>query len=103
LGGYLNASQLAVPAGYQVFGNAPRNALRGPAFGQLDLGAHKKFSLGFEGTSLEFRLEAFNVLNATNYTLPDSNVSDGTFGQFSNSISSVYPSRQVQGALRLSF
>lgn len=102
-GGYLNASQLTIPAGYQVFGNAPRNALRGPAFGQLDLGAHKKFDLGFEGTSLEFRIEAFNVLNATNYTLPDSNVSNGTFGQFSNSISSVYPARQVQGALRLSF
>jgi hypothetical protein len=102
-GGYLNAAQLAIPAGYQIFGNAPRNALRGPAFGQLDLGAHKRFDLGLDGASLEFRIEAFNLLNATNYTLPDSNVSDGTFGQFSNSISSVYPSRQVQLALRLAF
>jgi len=103
LGGYLNAAQLTVPAGNVVFGNAPRNALRGPAYGQLDLSAHKKFDLGFKDSTMEFRIEAFNVLNSTNYTLPDSNVSDGTFGQFSNSISSVYPSRQVQGALRLAF
>jgi hypothetical protein len=102
-GGYLNVAQLTIPAGSQVFGNAPRNALRGPAFGQLDLAAHKKFDLGFEHAALEFRIEAFNILNATNYTLPDSTVTDGTFGQFSNSISSVYPSRQVQAALRLSF
>ena len=102
--GYLNAAALTVPPGYQLFGNVGRNSLRGPAFGQLDLGAHKSFTFGAEARDLEFRIEGFNVLNATNYALPDSNLSDGAlFGTFSNSLASVYPSRQVQLALRLSF
>jgi hypothetical protein len=53
------------------------------------------------------------VLNATNYISPGSSIGSvnsnsgaftpsGSFGQFSGS-SSVYPSRQVQVALRLAF
>jgi hypothetical protein len=89
-----------------------RNAFRGPAFGQLDLAAHKKFSLLTERQTLEFRIEAFNVLNATNYISPTTNIGtvgatgilspNASFGTFSGS-SSVFPSRQVQLALRLAF
>ena len=53
-------------------------------------------------TMLEFRVEAFNVLNATNYEYPDSAITDGAnFGAYSSAV--VYPSRQVQLALRLAF
>jgi hypothetical protein len=110
--GYLNSAALSVPAGSQLFGNAGRNILRGPAFGQFDLSAHKTFPLFTEAQSLEFRIEAFNVLNATNYISPNTNIGtvgatgilspNGSFGTFSGS-TSVFPSRQVQVALRLAF
>jgi len=112
LNGYLNIAAVSTPSGSQLFGNAGRNSLRGPAFGQFDLSAHKKFPLLTEAQSLEFRIEAFNVLNSTNYIAPNTNIGtvgttgvlspNGSFGQFSGS-TSVFPSRQVQLALRLKF
>ena len=113
LNGFFNPAGVSVPAGTQLFGNAGRNNLRGPSFGQLDLGAHKRFNLPQERYSAEFRIEAFNVLNATNYISPTSNIGtvnsntgvftpNASFGQFSGS-TSVYPSRQVQVALRIAF
>ena len=113
LNGYFVQSGVSVPVGSQLFGNAARNDLHGPAYGQFDLAAHKKFTLPNERYSAEFRIEAFNVLNATNYISPGSSIGSvnsnsgaftqsGSFGQFSGS-SSVYPSRQVQLALRLAF
>lgn len=112
VGGYLNAAAVAAPTGSQLFGSAGRNNLRGPAFGQFDLAAHKRFALLTEGQTLEFRIEAFNVLNATNYISPNTSIGsvgatgvlspNGSFGTFSGS-TSVFPSRQVQLALRLAF
>ena len=114
LGGYLVAgSAVTVPSATQLFGTAGRNSLRGPAFGQLDLAAHKRFALTPERVGLQLRLEAFNVLNSTNYISPTSNVAtvnsttgiptfNSSFGTFTGS-TSVYPSRQVQVALRLEF
>jgi hypothetical protein len=68
----------------------------------LDLGVHKSFTLWKESTQLEFRAEAFNILNRTNF-----NVNSG-FGTTSNSggfgvFSSTLPPRQVQMALKLIF
>jgi hypothetical protein len=110
--GYLNLAAVSAPPGSQLFGNAGRNILRGPAFGQFDLSAHKTFALLKEGQTLEFRIEAFNVLNATNYISPNTSIGtvgatgvlspNASFGTFSGS-TSVFPSRQVQAALRLAF
>jgi len=113
LNGYFVQSGVSAPSGTQLFGNAGRNDLHGPAYGQFDLAAHKKFTLPNDRYSAEFRIEAFNVLNATNYLSPGSSIgsinsnsgaftASGSFGQFTGS-SSVYPSRQVQVALRLGF
>ena len=102
LTGTLLASQVTVPTPSQYFGNAGRNDLSGPAFGQLDFSLHKSVPLWSESKNLEFRVEAFNVLNATNYQFPDSAKTDGaSFGTYT--AASAYPSRQVQLALRLSF
>lgn len=120
LSGYFNAGSgttapagVTMPAGTQLFGTSGRNALTGPAFGQFDLAAHKTFVLPGERFKAEFRMEAFNVLNATNYISPSTSVGsinsttgaasyNASFGVFSGS-TSVYPSRQVQLALRLSY
>ena len=113
LAGFFNSAAVSVPSPTQLFGNAGRNSLRGPAFAQFDLSAHKKFTLLSERQTLEFRIEAFNVLNSTNYISPTSNIGNvnsttgvlspnASFGTFSGS-TSVFPSRQVQVALRLAF
>jgi hypothetical protein len=59
LNGYFTQAGVFAPAGTQLFGSAGRNDLRGPAFGQFDLAAHKKFTLPDERYSAEFRIEAF--------------------------------------------
>ena len=112
LNGFFNLAGVSAPSGTQLFGDAGRNILRGPGFGQFDLAAHKRVTLQ-ERYSLEFRIEAFNVLNATNYISPTANIGtvnsntgvfapNASFGQFSGA-TSVYPSRQVQVALRFAF
>jgi Carboxypeptidase regulatory-like domain len=102
LTGTLLSTQVTLPSLNQYFGNSGRNSLRGPAFAQLDLALHKSLPLWSDASKLEFRVEAFNVFNATNYEYPDSAVTDGgSFGAYSSTV--VYPSRQVQLALRLAF
>ena len=58
----------------------------------------KNTSLGERG-NLQFRTEVFNVLNHTNFSLPDNYVGSPTFGQ----ISSAGDPRRVQFALKWLF
>ena len=52
-------------------------------------------------------MEAFNLFNHTNFTAPDSNASNIRFDQNGNytgsfgKITSAFPARQIQFALRL--
>jgi hypothetical protein len=55
--------------------------------------------LGFEKAGLEFRAEAFNVLNHSNAQAPDSVATDSSYGV----VNSYYPSRELQVALKLVF
>ncbi len=97
---YLNASTVTIPTDVShPWGSAGRNIARGYPFYQLDLGLHKQFSLGGESRALEFRSEAFNLLNHTNFQAPDGNRSNSSFG----SITSTFPARQLQFALKLMF
>ena len=80
------------------FGNAGRNIVRAPSLFQLDLGLHKDFRIT-EGSRLEFRTEAFNILNKTNFMAPNSNRSNNSFG----TITSTFPWREIQMALRFVF
>ncbi len=98
---YFNAAGFALPtAASAPFGNLGRNSLRGPDFWQWDLGVDKDFRIPVrEGMSLQLRGEFFNVLNHTNFGIPDSNISDAAFG----TIRSTYPPRQIQIALKLRF
>jgi len=108
---YLNINAVAVPTDRsQPFGTAGRNTVRGPNFWQADLGLHKAFPLWREGAKLEFRLEAFNLFNRSNFQTPDTNASNirivngapapgGNYGR----ITSTFPARQIQFALKLLF
>jgi hypothetical protein len=96
---YLNPATVLLPTDpSQPFGNAGRNIVRAPNFKQLDLGLHKAFRIT-EGTALEFRGEAFNALNRTNFMAPNSNRSSNAFG----TIGGTFPAREVQLALKFVF
>jgi hypothetical protein len=95
---YLNRANVSIPDYFQPFGNAGRNIVRGFAFHQLDLGVSKTFRLT-ERFRLQFRAEAFNVLNKANFTAPNANISSPAFG----TITSTYDPRSLQLALKLLF
>ena len=71
-----------------------------PAFWQVDFVAAKNFPLPFGSrTQLQFRFEAFNLLNRTNFRAPNGTRSAGAFG----TITSTYDARQLQVGLKLAF
>ncbi len=109
---FLNINAVAVPTDRsQPFGTAGRNTVRGPNFYQADLGLHKAFPVWRESTKLEFRMEAFNLFNRSNFQVPDTNannirrdssgnaIAGGSYG----TIRSTFPARQIQFALKLLF
>jgi outer membrane receptor protein involved in Fe transport len=64
------------------FGNAPRNPGRTPKFYETDLDLNKRFNTPLENLKVEFRAEAYNIFNHTNYYLPGAiSVTQGTTGQ----------------------
>ena len=66
------------------FGNAGRNILDGPGLVAVNLGLRKNVRMG-EQRSLQVRLDAFNVLNRTNFRLPD-NYFNGITGGLINRV-----------------
>jgi hypothetical protein len=100
IGNYLDPAKVEIPTDRsQPFGNAPRNAVRGPSFRQLDLGVHKAFPLWWGQSRLETRIEAFNLFNTTNFGTPNGNRSSNAFG----TITSAAPARQIQLGIKLYF
>jgi len=98
---WLNPATVVVPTDpSQPFGSAGRNIARRPGLAQLDLGVQKSFRIPKrEGMALQFRAEAFNLFNRTNFGNPQINRSTAGFGQ----IRSTFPARQLQFALRFQF
>ena len=82
----------------QPFGNAPRNSVRGPKFWQFDIAASKKFALGGPAR-FEFRLEAFNLLNRTNFRAPNGNRSAGGLRHDHRDLRSAPAATRVQAAV----
>ncbi len=94
---WFNKSCVSAPTDpSQPFGNAARNSVRGPGFWQVDLAATKRVALGGP-MQFEFRLEAFNLFNHTNFRAPNGNRSSGGFG----TITSTYDPRQLQLGFKL--
>jgi len=60
------------------FGNVGRNSIIGPGIINLDAEMHKEFRMPYkEGHALQFRFEAFNVLNHPNWGMPNLNILAG--------------------------
>jgi len=99
--GYFNPANVVIPTdSAQPFGNAPRNAARGPAIYTLDMGLHKTFDLPGSQTGFEFRLEVFNVMNRTNFGAPNGNRSSTAFGTITSLATTP---RQVQLGVKVNF
>ena len=75
---WLNPAAFTTPAN-GVFGNLPRNFVRGPSFSQVDLMFSKDFL--FSNTqNLQIRVELFNIANRLNYENPVSVLPNGAVG-----------------------
>jgi outer membrane receptor protein involved in Fe transport len=82
----------------QQFGTAGRNIAQGPGYADWDFSAFKNIRVT-EGKEFQFRAEFFNLLNHTNFRLPDSDISSPTFNQ----ILTALPPRLIQLALKFAF
>lgn len=94
---FFNVDAFEIPDPFN-FGNSGRNILRGPTRRSLDLAFIRNIRIR-EETKLQFRAEFFNLLNRTNFDLPEGFVDRPTFGK----IISAGPARQIQFALKLLF
>jgi hypothetical protein len=82
----------------QQFGSAGRNIAQGPGYANWDFSAFKNIRVT-ESKEFQFRAEFFNVLNHTNFRIPDSDISSPTFNQ----IQAALPAREIQLALKFLF
>ena len=98
---YLNSAAFTLPSYTQPFGNAGRNIAHLPFFSELDFGIHKNFNLWSESKYIQFRAEAFNLFNKTNFSPSGLSLAtnSSSYGQFT----STFPARQLQLALKLYF
>jgi Carboxypeptidase regulatory-like domain len=95
----------ASSAGLIPFGPPGRVGVTGPGFNKLDMSLFKSFAIPFHDSSLQFRADAFNLLNTPSFGNPNSSLT-GSSGQAitSTRFSGLIPSgRVIQLALRLAF
>jgi hypothetical protein len=102
----------ATPLAAARQGNLGRNVLRGFGLTQLDLSVRRQFRI-LEGLNLQFRADAFNILNTPNFANPTGVMTSANFGRSTqmlntalgglNSQFQVGGPRSIQFALKLLF
>ncbi len=87
-----------------TFGNVARGSFIGPRFADFDTSLFKNFAFN-EQYRLQFRVEAFNLLNRTNFASPNPVTFSGNNYSSSAGVitQTANPSRQIQFALKLLF
>jgi Carboxypeptidase regulatory-like domain/TonB dependent receptor len=90
-----------IPTGQpQRFGDAGRNAIRGPGFFMVDLGLFR--TIRFGRYNMQFRAEAFNLLNHPNFGNPGGDISNGnSFGYITATTGQGH--RQLRFGMRFAF
>ena len=88
-------------------GNAGKTVLRNPGIHNWDLALFKNVPIGARGAQLQFRWEAYNVFNHTQYASIDTTARFNPAGQQINAtfgqVTSTRPPRQMQASLRVQF
>ena len=95
---WFNTDAFVAPPAF-TFGNAGRNSVYGPGLWKTDVTVQREFPVR-EDVRLEFRAEAYNVFNVTNYGTPERFVNTPQFGSV---IMAATPARQIQFVGRLKF
>jgi hypothetical protein len=100
LGKYLNPAAFSQPAPF-TFGDAPRTLsnVRAPSTHNLDFSVFKNFA-ATEKVNVQFRAEAFNLLNQVVFGNPNTVLSSGQFGVISSQANTP---REIQFALKILF
>jgi hypothetical protein len=100
LNDYLNSAAFSQPAPF-TFGNAPRTLsnVRGPGTHDIDFSLFKNFQATAR-VKVEFRAEAFNLLNQVVFGSPNLTLSSGQFGVITSQNNTP---RQIQLALKAVF
>ncbi|MEP6849086.1 MAG: hypothetical protein ABI999_09535, partial [Acidobacteriota bacterium] len=89
-----------IPTPFAPFGNAGRNIARSDNYFNLDLAIQKEFRVPItEETRVSVRGEFFNVFNRTNFQAANGDATSSSFGV----ITSTFPARQIQVAVKISF
>ncbi|WP_263351950.1 carboxypeptidase regulatory-like domain-containing protein [Acidicapsa acidisoli] len=96
---YLVKSDFSAPAP-GTEGNTGRNEYFGPGLAEGDISLFKTLHFT-ERFATELRAEVYNVTNTPQFTNPDANIIDGTFGQITGT--REYSERQMQMAVRFLF
>ena len=105
---YYDRSLFSQPSGLGVegFGTSKRNQFRRPPVWNLDLSLFKRFRIG-ERVQPEFRIEAANVFNNTNWGAPVTTFTAPNFLQFvpanAESGTNTPGARRIQLGLRVQF
>jgi hypothetical protein len=94
---WLNAAAFRAPAA-GTYGDLENNSLVGPGRFNVDLGVTRSFRVGGE-RQVQFRMEAFNVLNRVHLSNPVSALNNNNFGV----ITSAGDPRIIQLALKYTF
>ena len=94
---WFDTGAFALPAAF-TFGSARRNSVIGPGYAVVDAALAKTWTLRGR-TTLELRWEVFNLLNRTNFDLPNRIFGNPNFGR----IFSARNPREMQFGVRLAF
>ena len=94
---WFNTAAFAAPQPF-TFGNAGRDLLRTQFMHVFNMGLFKQIPI-HEGIYGELRAEAYNVFNTPIFNAPDSEFTDGTFGQ----VTSAQAPRTMQIGARIHF
>ncbi len=94
---WFNTAAFAAPQPF-TFGNAGRDLLRTQFVHVFNMGLFKQIPI-HEGIYGELRAEAYNVFNTPIFNAPDSELTDGTFGQ----VTSAQAPRTMQIGARIHF
>jgi outer membrane receptor protein involved in Fe transport len=102
---YFDPQAFSLPGPRQI-GNAGRNTLIGPGLVKWDMGVTKSAAVT-ERLRLQFRAEAFNMLNRPNFAIPFASIFTGTAGTRVGSAGTIdhtiTSAREIQLSLKLMF
>ena len=103
---YIKTECFSFPAAGEI-GNLGRGTLRQPGLEELDPSLFKTWSFAKEKVKLQFRAEAFNLLNHANFQIGRTTLFDGS-GRVIPSATQIGPptltsAREIQFGLRLNW